>query len=119
MSYKSFKEYIEINYGDQLQEQVSQYVKNHHDGQGFHSLNVLSLLDQKIENLQVMSLSCRRDVGPRIEIDAHVKALIVTKGLGTKDYNADQKTRSARKHTTGQNLHKNDATGAGPYVVSF
>lgn len=93
MSYKSFKEYIEINYGDQLQEQVSQYVKNHHDGQGFHSLNVLSLLDQKIENLQVMSLSCRRDVGPRIEIDVHVKALIVTKGLGTRDYNADQKTR--------------------------
>lgn len=93
MSYKSFKEYIEVNYGDQLQEQVSQYVKKYHDGQGFHSLNVLSLLDQKIENLQVMSLSCRRDVGPRIEIDAHVKALIVTKGLGTKDYNADQKTR--------------------------
>lgn len=81
MSYKSFKEYIEINYGDQLQEQVSQYVKNHHDGQGFHSLNVLSLLDQKIENLQIMSLSCRSDVGPRIEIDVHVKALIVTKGL--------------------------------------
>lgn len=118
MSYKSFKEYIEINYGAQLQEQVTQYVKKHHDGQGFHSLNVLSLLDQKIENLQVMSLSCRRDVGPRIEIDVHVKALIVTKGLGTRDYNADQKTRwftVYMKAVLKDGLHEVEFSGTDEY----
>jgi hypothetical protein len=91
--YKSFKEYIEANYDDLLRTEIERYVQEHHDGQGFHSLNVLSLLKQKVENLQVMSLSCRSDAGPRIEIDVHVKADVVSKGLGTADYNADRKTR--------------------------
>ena len=93
MVYKSFKEYIEANYDDLLRTEIERYVQEHHDGQGFHSLNVLSLLKQKVENLQVMSLSCRSDAGPRIEIDVHVKADVVSKGLGTADYNADRKTR--------------------------
>ena len=88
MAYSSFKEYIGINYGDVLQAEIEGYVKKHHDGQGFHSLNVLSLLEQKAENIQVMSLGCRNDVGPRVEIDVHVKADIVAKGLGTANYDA-------------------------------
>ena len=78
MAYKSFKEYIEVNYNDLLRTEIEGYVQKHHDGQGFHSLNVLSLLRQNVENLKVMSLSCRSDAGPRIEIDAHVKAVIVS-----------------------------------------
>ena len=93
MAYKSFKEYIEFNYRDLLKQEIEGYVKKNHDGQGFHSLNVLSLLEQKVENTQVMSLSCRSDVGPRIEIDVHVKADVIAKGLGTSDYAADKKTR--------------------------
>ena len=92
MAYKSFKEYIEKNYTDLLQNGIEGYVARHHDGQGFHEF-AFSILEQRIENLQVMSLSCRSDVGPRIEIDAHVKADIALKGLGAGDYNADRKTR--------------------------
>lgn len=93
MAYKSFKEYIENNYSELLRNEIEAFVQEHHDGQGFHSLNVLSLLKQQVENLQVMSLSCRIDVEPRIIIDVHVKADIVSKGLGTSDYDADRKTR--------------------------
>lgn len=93
MAYKSFKEYIENNYSNLLKNEIEEFVQKHHDGQGFHSLNVLSLLKQQVENLQVMSLSCRVDVEPRIEIDVHVKADIVSKGLGTSNYDADRKTR--------------------------
>ena len=93
MAYKSFKEYIENNYSEFLRNEIEEFVQEHHDGQGFHSLNVLSLLKQQVENLQVMSLSCRIDVEPRIIIDVHVKADIVSKGLGTSDYDADRKTR--------------------------
>lgn len=93
MAYNSFKEYIEINYNELLHAEIEKFVQQHHDGQGFHSLNVFSLLKQEVDNLQVMSLSCRSDAGPRIEIDVHVKADIVSKGLGTSDYDADRKTR--------------------------
>lgn len=93
MAYKSFKEYIEINYNDLLRSEIERFVEKNHDGQGFHSLNVLSLLKQKVENLQVMSLSCRSDFGPKIEIDVYVKADIVSKGLGTSEYDADRKTK--------------------------
>lgn len=93
MAYKSFKEYIETNYSDLLKHEIEGFVQGHHDGQGFHSLNVISLLKQQVENLQVMSLSCHVDIQPRIIIDVHVRADIVSKGLGTSDYNADRKTR--------------------------
>lgn len=93
MAYKSFKEYIESNYSNLLRDEIEGFVQENHDGQGFHSLNVVSLLKQQIENLQVMSLSCRIDIEPTIAIDVHVKADIVSKGLGISDYDADRKTR--------------------------
>lgn len=92
MAYKSFKEYIEVNHKDLLQNGIEGFVARHHDGQGFHAF-AFSILDQRIDNLQVMSLTCRSDAGPRIEIDAHVKADIVSKGLGTSYYEAGRKTR--------------------------
>lgn len=92
MAYKSFKEFIEVNYCSLLQNGIEGFVAKHYDGQGFHSF-AFSLLDQRIENIQVMSLSCRNNVGPRIEIDVHVKADIVSKGLGTSNYEAQRKTR--------------------------
>ena len=118
MAYKSFKEYIEVNYNDLLRTEIEGYVQKHYDGQGFHSLNVLSLLKQNVENLQVMSLSCRSDAGPRIEIDAHVKAVIVSKGLGTSDYVADRKTRwftVYMKAVLRNGLHRVEAISVDEY----
>jgi transcriptional regulator with XRE-family HTH domain len=76
-------------------------VDTNYDGRGFHSFGVLSLLKQEIENMQVMSLTCRADVWPKIEIDTHVKAEIVAKGLGTSDYDADRKMRWFTVHLSG------------------
>lgn len=118
MAYRSFKEYIEANHGDLLRAEIEGYVQGHHDGQGFHSLNVLSLLRQSVEGLQVMSLSCRSDVGPRIEIDAHVRAVVASKGLGTSDYVADRKTRwfTVRlKAILRDGLHRVEAVSVDEY----
>lgn len=93
MAFTDFKSYIQANYKDLLLSEIQTFVNEHHDGRGFHSFGVLSLLEQKIENMQVMSLTCRADAWPKIEIDTHVKADIVSKGLGTGDYEADRKTR--------------------------
>ena len=56
MAYKSFKEYIEVNHKDLLQNGIEGFVARHHDGQGFHAF-AFSILDQRIDNLQVMSLT--------------------------------------------------------------
>ncbi|WP_135567950.1 ImmA/IrrE family metallo-endopeptidase [Galactobacillus timonensis] len=91
--YKDFKSYIQVNYGDLLQEKIQKYIDERHDGQGFHAYGVVSLLDQKIENMQVMSLSCHEVLGPKVEIDVHVKADIVMQSLGTSKVEAGRKTR--------------------------
>ena len=93
MAYKDFKSYIQANYKQLLTEKIRDFVNKNHDGLGFHSFGVLSLLDQKVENLEVRSLTCHDDIGPRIKIDVHTRADIVQMGLGTKSYEADRKTR--------------------------
>ncbi len=92
MAYSSFKEYIEKNYNDLLHDEIEGFVKRHRDGQGFHTF-AFSILEQRVENMQVMSLSCHSDAWPRISIDVHVKADIVAKGIGYSDYDADRKTQ--------------------------
>lgn len=93
MAYKDFKDYIQTNYGKLLNNEIQAFVDESHDGLGFHSNNVLSILKQKVANIEVMSISCRDDVGPLINIDVHTKADIVLKGLGKADYEADRKKR--------------------------
>jgi len=93
LAYKDFKSYIQANYKDLLKEEILKYVNRSHDGLGFHHINVLSLCNQDIENVTVRTLTCHDDIGPLIKIDVHASADIVTKGLGTSNYDADRKTR--------------------------
>ena len=93
MAYKDFKSYIQANYNDLLKEAITKYVNERHDGLGFHHINVLSLCKQDVEKVTVRTLTCHDDIGPLIKIDVHVSADIVTKGLGTSNYDADRKTR--------------------------
>lgn len=88
MVYSDFKSYIQANYADLLHRKISKFVNEKHDGLGFHSLNVLSLCDQKVENIEVKSLRCNDAPGPLVKIDVNVTADIVTKGLGTREYEA-------------------------------
>ncbi len=91
--YSDFKSYIRANYGEYLKQKLLQFVDANHDGQGFHSINVLSLCKQDIANLDIKSLKCNDLPGPFVKIDVNLTADIVTLGLGTKKYEADRKTR--------------------------
>lgn len=91
--YPDLKSYIQANYIDLLVGEVQKFVDKSYDGNGFHSINVLSLCKHEIDNLLVKTLSCHDDIGPRIKIDITVSADIVELGLGTKRYEADRKTR--------------------------
>lgn len=93
MAYADFKSYIQDKYANYLLGQVSDFVNKNHDGQGFHSLNVLSICDQKVDHLSVKSLRCTDMPDPFVKIAVNLTADIVTMGLGKKEYEADRKTR--------------------------
>lgn len=91
MAYTDFKSYIQEKYGCVLQKAIAEFVNEMHDGRGFHSINVLPLCKQKIENIKVKSLRCHSDVYPLIKIEINLVADIVMMGLGIKNYQADCK----------------------------
>lgn len=93
MAYRDLKDYIQKNYEQLLQTAIEDFVNRKHDGRGFHSFGVLSLLTEKVENVEVKALACHDDIGPLIKIDVHTSADIVSKGLGTTYYEADRKKR--------------------------
>ncbi|WP_037350488.1 hypothetical protein [Selenomonas sp. oral taxon 137] len=93
MAYTDFKSYLQANYINILEQEISAFVNQSHDGMGFHSINVLSLCKQKVENVEIKTLICHDDVGPLIKIEINLLADIVLLGLGTEKYEADRKTR--------------------------
>ncbi len=93
MAYADFKSYIQDKYADYLLKQVSDFVNQNHDGQGFHTLNVLSICDQEVDHLSVKSIRCTDMPDPFVKIAVNLTADIVTLGLGTKRYEAERKTR--------------------------
>ena len=93
MAYQDFKSYIADKYMDLLHREISDYVSAHHDGIGFHGHSVLSLCEQRVENIDVKSLRCVDQPDPFVKIDVNVTADIVMEGLGTSKYDADRNTK--------------------------
>lgn len=93
MGYPDFKSYIQDKLGDLLKTQIAAFVNENHDAHGFHSVNVLSLCNQEVDNVTVMSLRCTNKPGMNVEIAVNLTADIVTLGLGAKRYEADRKQR--------------------------
>lgn len=93
MAYQDFKSYIADKYMDLLHREISDYVEAHHDGIGFHGHSVLTLCEQRVENIEVKSLRCVDQPDPFVKIDVNVTADIVMEGLGTSKYDADRKTK--------------------------
>lgn len=91
--YPDLKSYLQANYTDILGQAIQQFIDENYDGNGFHSINVLSLCKHEVENLEVKALTCHDDIGPRIKMDVGVAADIVDLGIGSKRYEADRKRR--------------------------
>lgn len=91
--YADFKSYIQDKYSDRLTTFIGEFINKMHDGIGFHSLNVLSVCDQKAENVVIKRMCCHDDIGPMIRMDIHCTADIVTLSLGKNKSEADRKTK--------------------------
>ena len=116
--YPDLKSYIQANYVDLLVGEVQKFVDKSYDGNGFHSINVLSLCKHEIDNLLVKTLSCHDDIGPRIKVDIIVSADIVELGLGTKRYEANRKTRWFTIYIQAKRW-KEESTVGRPLVQEF
>ena len=93
MGYPDFKSYIQDKLGDLLKTKITSFVNKNHDAHGFHSVNVLSLCNQEVDNVTVISLRCTDKPGMNVEIAVNMTADIVMLGLGTKRYEADRRRR--------------------------
>lgn len=91
--YPDLKSYLQANYIELFTNEIQKFVDGNYDGGGFHSINVLSLLKHKIENVEVKALTCHDAPGPIVKMDVGLSADIVELGLGTKEYEADRKCR--------------------------
>lgn len=91
--YPDLKTYIQVNYKEMLEKEVLKLVDKSYDGLGFHSINVLSLSNYEVQNLEVKTICCHDDIGPRVKIDISVSADIVELALGLKRIEANRKTR--------------------------
>lgn len=91
--YLDLKSYLQVNYIELFTSEIQKYVDDNFDGGGFHSINVLSLLKHRIENVEVKALTCHDAPGPIVKMDVGLSADIVEMGLGTREYEADRKRR--------------------------
>lgn len=91
--YPDLKSYLQANYIELFTSEIQKFVNGNYDGGDFHSINVLSLLKHKIENVEVKALTCHDAPGPIVKMDVGLSADIVELGLGTKEYEADRKCR--------------------------
>lgn len=91
--YKDFKSYIQANYGDLLRENIQKFVEKHHDGQESCEFNKVSLLNHKVGDIQVISLSCPLTPGVNVKINTHVKAEIILQNLATPKTEVARKSR--------------------------
>ena len=105
MGYADFKSYIQDKYCDILTTTIQEFVEKHHDGIGFHEYNVLSIVKQKVENIEIKSLLCYEEgIGELIRMEVGVSADVVEMCLGTKDSEASRKSRWFILHITAE-LH--------------
>lgn len=93
MAYSDFQSYLADKYSAEIKQLLYDFVNTSHDGNGFHSLNVVSLCKQEIDNIETKYMQCTA-VGKenRVNISLHLTADIVTLGLGTSRYEADRKS---------------------------
>ena len=63
MGYPDFKSYIQDKHCRLLQGKIAAYVRDYHDGIGFHSYSVLSVCEETVGNVEVHSVICHEGLG--------------------------------------------------------
>ena len=91
--YPDLKSFVNVNYIDVLSSEIQKFVDKNLDGNGFHSINVVSLMQHRVENVAVKTIRCQEAGLQKIKMKIGVAADIVDLTLGTKKTEASRKTR--------------------------
>lgn len=90
--YKSFEEYIQENYYEELFNTIKEHICSDKEGHGYRSYNILEALYTEPDDIHVRKVYFRSSNSSIVDFDAAVEVDIILKGLGKSDYEADMKT---------------------------
>lgn len=91
--YADLKSFVQDKYYDLLSSEIQKFVDQNLDGNGFHSINVVSLLQHKVDNLVVKTICCQEAGLHTIKMRVGVAIDVVDLSLGTRKTEAVRKTR--------------------------
>jgi|LSQX01.3.fsa_nt_gb hypothetical protein len=117
--YTSFEQYLEGNYYDEIRSAIAGLITKRGRNNGFYSHTLLDCSYLQVTGVSVKSVSFSSTDGNRILFNAAVKADVVLKGLGKRDYNADSGSLWYTVSFTGYlsgGLHMVTITGANEYL---
>lgn len=89
--YTSFEKYLEDNYYNDIFEKLESFIKGRGSQNGFYSYTVLDPDDYELDDIKVMGVTFDKSEGNKIYFNASILASVILKGLGKRDYEADQK----------------------------
>lgn len=88
--YKSFERYLETKYYNEMFNAIKNYMWSHKNSLGLYSYVVLDMSYIELDDIHVRSVSFHKGEGNVLTFNASVEADVILKGLGTRDYEADQ-----------------------------
>ena len=88
--YKSFEKYLESKYYNEMFKAIKNYMWSHKNSLGLYSYVVLDMSYIELDDIHVRGVSFHKGEGNVLSFKASVEADVILKGLGTRDYEADQ-----------------------------
>lgn len=88
----NFETYLEKNYYNNIFEAIKTYMKEHKNSLGVYSYVVLDMSYIELDDIHVKSVCFHQDEGNLLNFSASVQADVILKGIGTRDYEADQQS---------------------------
>lgn len=104
MKYKSFEKYLEGEYYNDIHKAIKEYMWGHKNSLGTYSYVVLDMSYIELDDIHVMGVSFHKGEGSLLSFCASVQADVILKGLGKRDYEADEQQLWFSVYFTGHLL---------------
>lgn len=88
--YNSFEKYLEDKYYNEIYKAIKNHMLSHKNSLGTYSHVVLDMSYIELDDIHVMGVSFHQGEGNLLRFNASVQADVILKGLGKRDYEADE-----------------------------
>lgn len=90
--YSSFEKYLESEYYNEMHKAIKNYMWSHKNSLGAYSYVVLDMSYIDLDDIHVMGVSFHKGDGNILNFCASVQADVILKGMGKRDYEADEQS---------------------------